>query len=88
MGSTDRTQVNRPQPPASTDQQLYTEHQQSPRPEVSLSAGGAGPGVGSRAGWEGLAADLGQLLCPQGSGGNQASGWAGISCFSLRSTLL
>lgn len=43
-------------------QQLYTEHQQSPRPEVTHFMGGAEPGVEAGQGWGGLPADLGLLL--------------------------
>lgn len=62
MGSTDRIQANGPQRPAFMIQQLYTEHQQSPRPEVTLFMGGAEPGVEAGQGWGGLPADLGLLL--------------------------
>lgn len=42
-----RIPVNGPKSPVSMNQQLYAEHQQSPKPEAALSMGGAGPGVGA-----------------------------------------
>lgn len=77
MGSRQDPNIG-PEPPASMNQQLYPEHQKPPRPEATLSMGGAGPGGGAGQGEEGWLQIQGGCSAPWGSGENQAGGWPGI----------